>query len=315
MEERCCGMSSVNSPLEISLGKTLFATPVMAASGVWPLERRLWPAQALEGLGGICSKGITLLPREGNPGTRLAETPAGLLNSIGLQNPGMEVFEATYLPELLRGNLPLAVNVAPQSEEEFQELFEPLKPWASRIAAVELNLSCPNVKAGGMSWGRDPDGVALATRLARSCWQGNLWIKLTPQAPDLPAVARAAEYSGADALVVGNTWLGMAMDLQKKRPVFERVVAGLSGPAIFPLALQTVWSVAGTVDIPVIGCGGVQSWEHAAAMILAGARAVQVGSGFLRNLSLPKEISEGLRAYMLREKFGSLGEMVGAGRK
>ncbi|HPJ26069.1 MAG TPA: dihydroorotate dehydrogenase [Synergistaceae bacterium] len=308
-------MSSANSSLEISLGKTLFSSPLFAASGVWPLEPELWPSQALEGLGGICSKGITLLPREGNPGVRLAETPSGLLNSIGLQNPGMAAFVETSLPRMVREPLPLVVNVAPQSEEDFEGLFEPLRAWESRIAAVELNLSCPNVKAGGMSWGKDPDGVALATRLARSLWKGALWIKLTPQAPDLCAVARGAEYSGADALVVGNTWLGMAMDLQKKRPVFERVVAGLSGPAIFPLALQTVWSVAGTVDIPVIGCGGVQSWEHAAAMILAGARAVQVGSGLLHSLSLPGEIASGLREYMVREKFGSLAEMTGAGRK
>lgn len=307
-------MNSANSSLEILLGSTLFSTPILAASGVWPLERRLWPSQALEGLGGICSKGITLSPREGNSGTRLAETPGGLLNSIGLQNPGMEIFVASYLPEMTEQKIPVAVNVAPQSEEEFEALFKLLEPLASRIAAVELNLSCPNVKAGGMSWGKDPDGVALATRLARTHWKGDLWIKLTPQAPDLPAVARAAEYSGADALVVGNTWLGMAMDLEKKRPVFQRVTAGLSGPAIFPLALATVWSVAGTVGIPVIGCGGVQSWEHAAAMILAGARAVQVGSGLLRQLSLPGEIARGLQDYMIRQNFRSLTEMVGAGR-
>ena len=308
-------MNSANNPLAVILGKTSFSTPLLAASGVWPLERELWPPQALEGLGGICSKGITLLPRKGNAGTRLAETPAGLLNSIGLQNPGMEAFARTYLPELSREELPLVINVAPESEKDFEGLFNPLQTGASRIAAVELNLSCPNVDAGGMSWGKDPDGVALATRLARSCWKGPLWIKLTPQASDLPAVARAAEYSGANALVVGNTWLGMAMDLQKKRPVFERVVAGLSGPAIFPLALQTLWSVAGTVGIPVIGCGGVSCWEHAVAMILAGAGAVQIGSGLLRNLSLPREIASGLREYMARENFGSLAEMVGAGRK
>ncbi len=309
-------MSCHKNKLHTALGHHTFTTPIFAASGVWPLERDLWPLQSLEGLGGICSKGITLRPRSGNPGHRIWETPGGLLNSIGLQNPGVEVFARDYLKgPLINTDPSMIVNIAPESEREFPQLFAPLNARMDKITAVELNLSCPNVSAGGMSWGKTPQGVATATELARSQWKGDLWIKLTPQAPNLEEVARAAEKAGADALVVGNTWLGMAMDLEKKRPAFQRVVAGLSGPAIFPLALRTVWAVAGAVTIPVIGCGGISSWEDGAAMLLAGARAIQIGSGLFKDLTLPGKIARGLEEYMKEQGWDSLDSMVGAGRE
>jgi len=300
--------------LEISLSGLELATPLIAASGVWPLSPGLWPRESLAGLGAVCSKGLTLKPRPGNPGIRLWETPSGLLNSIGLQNPGLEVFLDQDLPQMAAAGRPIIVNLAPESQEEIGRMLVLLAGRADQIGAVELNLSCPNVSRGGMAWGISPQGVARATGLARAAWPGRLWVKLTPQAPDLGEAARAAEESGADVVVAANTWLGLAMDLERTRPVFDRVTAGLSGPAIFPLSLRLVWEAAGEVTIPVVASGGVSSWEDAAAMILAGAAAVEVGTGLLSDLSLPEKICQGLDRYLKKLNYDSISELKGKGR-
>jgi dihydroorotate dehydrogenase (NAD+) catalytic subunit len=301
--------------LPARIGDLILASPVIAASGVWPLDPDLWPKESLAGLGAVCSKGLTQEPRQGNPGLRLWETPCGLLNSIGLQNDGLDHFLEHDLDRLIQEGPPVVVNLAPHAPEEFEAMFGRLNEAAERIAAVELNVSCPNVSAGGMAWGRHPGGAALATRLARRSFSGRLWVKLTPQAADLAEVARAVEAEGADAVVVANTWLGLAMDVERRRPVFDRAVAGLSGPAVFPLALRCVWEVRGAVKVPVVGCGGVSGWAEAAAMILAGAAAVEVGTGLLTDLNLPGKIVTGLADYLARQGLGSLAELQGAGRR
>ena len=305
-------MSSVD--LGVTLNGMALDSPLIAASGVWPMDPGLWPRESLSGLGAVCTKGITLGPRPGNSGTRLWETPSGLLNSIGLQNKGIEIFVKEELPLLASAGLPIVANLAPESLAEIEAMTGRLRDRAGLLAALELNLSCPNVDKGGMAWGRSAQGVAQATEAARRGWPGRLWVKLTPQAKDFGATARAAQDSGADAVVAANTWLGLALDLERRRPVFERTVAGLSGPAIFPLALRLVWEAAGAVRIPVVASGGVTSWEDTAAMILAGAWAVEIGTGLMTDLGLAQGIVTGLKDYLRRQGLGSIQELRGAGR-
>ena len=300
--------------MAVSIGELHLDSPVIIASGVWPYEAELWSPMRLEGVGALCTKAVSLKGRTGNKGARVWETPCGMLNSIGLQNTGVRAFLESSLPIVRRANRPFLVNLVLESEQEVRESIAVLREVPD-IPAIELNISCPNVDGDGMSWGISPESTAHAVRIARSEWKKELWVKLTPQSPDLAAVAKAAETEGADAIVCGNTWLGMAMDLKKKRPVFQRVVAGLSGPAVFPLALRTVWQVCGAVDIPVVGCGGVASWEDVAAMLLAGAAAVEVGSALFTDFDLPRTIVEELSDYLAEQKIDGVSGLSGLGRR
>ncbi len=303
-------------PFDLSsqVGGLNLRTPVVIASGVWPYEPALWATDRLEGAGALCTKAVSLNPRKGNQGTRIWETPCGMLNSIGLQNSGVRGFLREGLPVAKSSGLPFLVNLVMESERDVRESLAILRDGPGEIPAIELNISCPNVDGDGMDWGVSPEGAARAVAIVRSGWTGPLWVKLTPQAPDLAAVARAAEGEGADALVCANTWLGMAMDVKKKRPAFRRVVAGLSGPAVFPLALRALWQICGAVEIPVVGCGGVAGWEDAAAMILAGASAVEIGSALFADFDLPRKISGGLAAYGAEHGAASVRDLVGLGR-
>jgi dihydroorotate dehydrogenase (NAD+) catalytic subunit len=300
--------------LPVSVGSLELESPVIIASGVWPYEAELWSAERLEGVGALCTKAVSLKGRTGNKGVRVWETPCGMLNSIGLQNAGVHAFLNDYLPIVRNARRPFLVNLVMESEREVRESICALREVPG-IPALELNISCPNVDGDGMAWGISPGSTAHAVRIARSEWSGALWVKLTPQSPDLAEVAKAAEEEGADALVCGNTWLGMAMDIKKKRLAFQRGVAGLSGPAVFPLALRTVWQVCGAVKIPVVGCGGVSSWEDAAAMILAGATAVEVGSALFTDFDLPRKIAAGLSDYLAEQKIDSISGLSGLGRQ
>lgn len=308
-------MNSLRADLSIAVGGLNLETPLVIASGVWPYDPALWSPERLEGVGALCTKAVSLQPREGNRGVRVWETPCGMLNSIGLQNSGVRGFLKNALPVVRNSGRPFLVNLVMESAQEVRENLALLRDAPEGIEAVELNISCPNADCDGMAWGISPESAARAVAIARSEWKGPLWVKLTPQAPDLPAVAKAAESEGADALVCGNTWLGMAMDLKRTRPAFQRVTAGLSGPAVFPLALRTVWQVCGAVSIPVVGCGGVSRWEDAAAMILAGASAVEVGSALFTDFDLPRKITEGLAGYLAEEGLADLAGLVGLGRK
>ena len=298
----------------MKIGKLELEWPVIPASGVWPYEEDFWKAERLAGIGAICTKAISLRPRSGNRGVRLWETPAGVLNSIGLQNVGAHGFAEKYTGLAKHCPVPVIANVVMESAEETAQTLGILQD-TGLLAAAELNISCPNVDGDGMAWGIDPSSAAIAVRAARKAWKGDLWVKMTPQTPCPEDVARAIEAEGADAIVTANTWLGMGMDMQRGKPAFDRVVAGLSGPAVFPLALRLVWQVCGAVRIPVIGCGGVTTASDCAAMILAGASAVEVGTAFFRNLDAGREISEGLEKYVSRYSCSRLEEIKGLARK
>ncbi|MDI9369419.1 MAG: dihydroorotate dehydrogenase [Synergistaceae bacterium] len=305
---------SSRTDLSVEVGGLKLNSPVITASGVWPQEAEFWTPERLEGVGALCTKAVGLNPRPGNRGARVHETPCGLLNSVGLQNSGMAAFIEDYLPLARSCGRTFLVNLIMESEREVRESLSALRD-APGVPAVELNISCPNVEGDGMEWGLHPEGAARAVRIARSEWNGPLWAKLTPQSPDLAAVARAVESEGADAVVCCNTWLGMAMDIDTGRPVFRRVVAGLSGPAIFPLALRTVWQVSGAVSIPVVGCGGVSGWRDAAAMLMAGASAVEVGSALFADLEIPRRIADGLSDWMAERNIDSVPGLIGLGRR
>lgn len=304
----------MRSDFKIKVGKTELESPVITASGVWPYEEDFWKGDRLEGIGAICTKAISLLPRTGNRGIRLWETPAGMLNSIGLQNTGVDGFVSSYSKLVKISPVPVIANVVMESAEDTSRTLYKLSK-IDGLAAVELNISCPNVDDDGMMWGMNPSSAAEAVRAARSAWKGELWVKMTPQTQYPVEVARAIETEGADAIVAANTWLGMGMDMEKGRPAFDRVVAGLSGPAIFPLALRLVWQISEATDIPVIGCGGVSSASDCAAMMLAGASAVEIGTAFFKNMNIGKEIREDLGTYIDLYGCTRLENIIGLAKK
>jgi dihydroorotate dehydrogenase (NAD+) catalytic subunit len=303
-----------DSRLKTVVGGVCLETPVIIASGVWPMDPVLWPEGSMDGAGAVCSKGITLFPKNGNPGGRLFETPSGMLNSIGLQNPGAGAFIEEGLTLLASAGLPVIVNVAFDSLEELADIVRKLDRKRHKIGAIELNVSCPNVSMGGMAWGTDPSGLEEAVANARAAWSGPLWVKLSPQAPSVAGAAKICEKAGADAVVAGNTWLGMAVDNRMEKPFFDRVFAGLSGPAIFPLSLRLVWEVAGSVAIPVIGCGGVSGPAEALSMMLAGASAIQAGTSLFVESRLPSRICRGLLEHMDAHGLGNAAALTGRAR-
>ncbi len=301
--------------MDVNIGGLSMETPVIIASGVWPMDPALWPTGSVEGVGAICSKGITCKPKDGNKGNRLKETPCGLLNSIGLQNGGIEAFVTKDLPMLASSGKPVIANVAFDSIAELDIILQTLHSARKMIGAVEMNVSCPNVSMGGMAWGMDQVSLENAVVSARSAWEGPLWVKLSPQAPSISEAARICESSGAQAVVVGNTWLGMAIDNEREEPFFERVFAGLSGPAIFPLSLRLVWEAAGSVDIPVVGCGGISGPNEALSMILAGASAVAIGTGLFFDSFLAASICREISDHMRSREIRSVGELAGRARR
>lgn len=304
----------MTTDLSVKIGALKLKYPVIPASGVWPYSEEFWSGEKLEGIGALCTKAISLEPRRGNRGTRIWETPCGVLNSIGLQNCGVREFAEKYGALVGGCPVPVIANVVMERPHETRETLAALKDIPG-IDVAELNISCPNVDGEGMAWGVECASAAEAVKAARAEWSGPLWVKMTPQAPDPAAVARAIEAEGADAIVCANTWLGMAIDMQSGKPAFDRVVAGLSGPAVFPLALRLLWQAAGAVKIPVIGCGGVASSEDCAAMIMAGASAVECGSAFFADIKAGAAISGGLPALMKRFGVKKLSELENYARR
>lgn len=304
----------MTTDISVKIGALKLSSPVIPASGVWPYSEDFWKEGRLAGVGAVCTKAISLEPRRGNRGVRIWETPCGVLNSIGLQNCGVREFAANYGALVKECPRPVIANIVMERPADVQETLRRLED-VEGVAAAELNISCPNVDGEGMSWGVDCSSAAEAVRAAREVWRGPLWVKMTPQAADPAAVAKAIESEGADAIVCANTWLGMAIDMNSGRPAFDRVTAGLSGPAVFPLALRLVWQTAGAVSIPVIGCGGAASASDCMGMILAGASAVEVGSAFFHDLSAAAEIAAGLPAFMKRYGAARLGDLVGYARR
>ena len=286
-----------------------FKNPVIAASGTFGYGKEYDGLLDTGALGGICTKGLTLNPRPGNNGVRIHETPSGLMNSIGLENPGIPVFLENELPGLRKLGPVVIANLSGSSVDEYAQGAGLLNN--SSVDMIELNISCPNVKQGGMTFGMDPDSASAVVKAARMAASSKpLIVKLTPNAPDLSAVARACADAGADALSLVNTFKAVAIDIHARKPVFENVSAGLSGPAIRPIALRMVWDLWETVRVPLIGIGGIASAGDALEFLLAGAAAVQVGSATFAHPPAMNDIIAGIADYMKQKKFTVTGELA-----
>jgi len=312
-------MSEVDRPgsgpdLSVSFAGLRMKNPVIAASGTFGYGREYAGLVEAGALGGIATKGLTLEPRGGNGGERLHETPAGLLNSIGLENPGISAFIEGELPALRLLGTTVFANLSGGSLEGYEE-GAALLDAAEGVDAIELNISCPNVKQGGMGFGLDPEVAAEVTRRVRARTRKPLVVKLSPNAPDLVGVARACVEAGAEALSLVNTFKALAIDVERGRPVFDNVTAGLSGPAIRPLALRLVWEVAGAVEVPVIGLGGIATARDALEFLMAGAVAVQVGTATFADPNAMRDIISGIRDFMATRGFAAVSELVGLARR
>ncbi len=285
--------------------------PVMTASGTFGYGTESSHLFDIQKLGAIVCKGTTLEPREGNPQPRLVETPGGILNSIGLENIGVDALLREKAPVWAGWRVPVIVNIAGRNVEEYTRLAQRLDGVAG-IGAVEVNISCPNVRAGGAEFGANPTSAAEVTTAVRKATSLPVIVKLTPNTADIVKVASAVSEAGADAVTLVNTLRGMAIDILRRKPVLGNVTGGLSGPAIKPVALSMVYSVAGAVDIPVIGCGGITTWKDAIEFIMAGATAVQVGTASFANPRAPLDILEGIERFMKKEGTEDITSLIGA---
>lgn len=297
--------------LGVKIAGLSIKTPLMAASGTFGYGGELLLEVGAENLGAIIIKGISLLPREGNPPPRLAETPCGLLNSIGLENVGVERFIEEKLPFLRKHDVPVIVNILGDTADEYRALAERLGS-VDGIAGLEVNIGCPNVEAGGMSFGTDPAASALVTGAVRSVWPGFLMVKLTPNVTDITEIARAVEAAGADCLSLINTVRGMAVNVETRKPRLKNVIGGLSGPAIKPIALRMVYETWRAVKLPVVGVGGITSALDALEFLIAGASAVQVGTATLVSPTAIREIAEGLGEYLASQGIPDINDLVGS---
>lgn len=298
--------------LTVNLGGGLvLANPVIAASGTFGYGEEYAGVLDLNRLGAIAVKGLSLEPRAGNPAPRLIETPSGVLNAIGLQNVGLDAFLADKLPFLRRFTLKVIVNIVGSTVEEYETLAERLSA-AEGVHALEINVSCPNVKKGGMSFGQSVAGVFEVVQAVRRKTHLPTIVKLSPNVTDITEIARAAQAGGATALSLVNTFLGMAIDVETRRPRLASWIGGLSGPAIRPLAVRMVWETSKAVPIPIIGMGGITSGEDAVEFMLAGASAVAVGTGNFLNPLATVEVLDGVVRYLRRHGIEDIGRLVGA---
>ncbi|MFH1003544.1 MAG: dihydroorotate dehydrogenase [Chloroflexota bacterium] len=292
----------------------LLANPVMTASGTFGYGTEDDHRFDIQRLGAIVSKGTTLEPREGNPQPRLAETAGGVLNAIGLQNIGVAALVREKAPVWAGWRVPVVVNIAGATVEEYARLAAALD-GVPGVSALEVNISCPNVKEGGMEFGARPEPAARVTAAVRAATSLPVLVKLTPNTADIVAVAAAVAASGADAVSLINTLRGMAVDVRRRRPVLGNVTGGLSGPAVKPVALYMVYAVAGAVDVPVVGCGGITTAADAIEFLMAGASAVQVGTAGFANPRAPLDVLEGLERFMAVEGIEDIKSLIGAARK
>ena len=297
--------------LSVTLCGIELDNPIIPASGTFGYGKEFSELYDLDVLGSISFKGTTLQPREGNPLPRIAEAPSGMINSVGLQNPGIAAVIREELPQLRqRFHKPVMANISGFSVEEYVESCERLDQ-IEQIGWLEVNISCPNVHGGGMSFGTDPKQAAAVTSAVRAVTRKPVIMKLTPNVTDIAEIARACEGAGADGLSLINTVTAMRIDLRTRRPVLANVTGGLSGPAVFPIALRAVWQVYQAVSIPLIGLGGISSAEDVIEMMLAGATAVEVGAQNLVNPMACKEIIENLPAAMDKYHIDNLNDIIG----
>lgn len=287
--------------------------PVMVAAGTVEYGTEYAKVVDIERLGAIVCKGTTLNPRPGNPQPRLAETASGLLNSVGLQNIGIDALIKEKAPIWATWRVPVIVNIAGESIEEYAELARRLEGVAG-VSGIEVNISCPNIAQGGMEFGKSPEMAAAVTTVVKSQTNLPVIVKLSPNVTDIAEIARAAAQAGADALSLINTAVGMAIDITKRRPFLGGIIGGLSGPAIKPIALYMVYQASQAVEIPIIGCGGICCGDDALEFIMAGASAVQIGTANLVNPNAPLEVLEGMERFMEREGVEDIAQLVGAAK-
>ena len=297
---------------QVHIGRGLtIKNPVMTASGTFGYGLEYGDFIDLNRLGGVLVKGTTLHPRQGNPYPRMAETPSGMLNAVGLQNKGVDYFCEHIYPTISGYDTAMIVNVSGSQVEDYIETAEKINAL-ERIPAIELNISCPNVKEGGMAFGVTCAGAASVVRAVRAVYDKTLIVKLSPNVTDITEIARAVEAEGADSISMINTLLGMAIDAEKRRPVLSTITGGLSGPAVKPIALRMVWQTAQTVKVPIIGMGGIASATDAIEFLLAGASAVEVGTYNFVDPSVTTQIVDGIEDYMHRHGFTDIQDLIGA---
>ena len=296
--------------LRVNIGALELQNPVMTASGTFGYAREFEDLVNLHRLGGIIVKGISLEPRAGNPPQRIVETPCGMLNAIGLQNVGVERFITEKMVYLKGIGVPVIVNILGDTVDEYRQISERLQ-GVEGIAALEVNISCPNVKKGGVAFGTIPAMAAAVTEAVKKAADVPVMVKLSPNVADIVEMAKAVEAGGADSISLINTLIGMAIDLQRRKPVLANVIGGLSGPAIKPVALRMVYQAAGAVQIPVIGIGGIENAEDALEFIVAGATAVQIGTANFINPRVSEEVVDGIADYVRTNKLASIRDLIG----
>ncbi|MCE5255739.1 MAG: dihydroorotate dehydrogenase [Spirochaetaceae bacterium] len=299
--------------LSLAIGSMTMRNPVGVASGTFGFGQEYEPLINLDRLGAIYTKAVTLAPREGNPPPRLFETPQGLLNSIGLANPGVAAFVQEKLPFLKARSCAIVVNIAGSTEDEYCRVTGAIEenagPGHNGVDAYEVNISCPNVSHGGMAFGTDPVQVERLVGKLRKLTARPIIVKLSPNVTDIASIAKAAEQGGADALTCINTVVGMAIDTERLQPCLARGTGGLSGPAIRPIGVACTWKAARAVRIPIIGCGGISTADDAIQYLLAGASAIQVGTALFADPAAPMNILEGIIVWMKRKNVGTLAEI------
>lgn len=297
--------------LSVNIGELKMKNPVMTASGTFGYGEEFADFIDIARIGSIIVKGTTLHTREGNPYPRMAETPSGMLNAVGLQNKGVEYFANTIYPRIKGFDTNIIVNVSGSAIEDYVKTAEIINEL-DKIPAIELNISCPNVKKGGMAFGVTAKGAAEVVKAVRSAYKKTLIVKLSPNVTDVTEIARAVEESGADSVSLINTILGMAINADTMRPVLSTVTGGLSGAAVKPVALRMVWQVYNSVKIPVIGLGGIMNWRDAVEFILAGASAIQIGTANFIDPTVTLKVVDGINDYLEKYKINSIDGLIGA---
>ncbi|MEF9932778.1 MAG: dihydroorotate dehydrogenase [Cetobacterium sp.] len=302
--------------LETNFLGMVFKNPMVTSSGCFGFGLEYKDYFNPNELGGIVVKGITLEPRDGNYGTRIAETPGGMLNCVGLENPGVEYFENVILKDMRASGItsPIIININGKVIDEYVELAKRVEKM-DEVDMIELNISCPNVKDGGMAFGSNPDVAGAVTKAVREVTTKPLIVKLSPNVTDIVKIAKIVEENGADAVSLINTLLGMAIDIKGRKPVLGNTFGGFSGPAVKPVALRMVYQVSQSVKIPVVGMGGISSTEDALEFMMAGATMVSLGTGLFSNPILPVEIKNGLEKFCIENNIDNISEIVGAAHK
>ena len=296
--------------LSVEIGRLRLRNPVMTASGTFGYGEEYAPYVDLSRLGAIVVKGLSLKPRMGNPPPRIVETPCGMLNAVGLQNVGVNVFIREKLPFLSQFDLPVIANIFGESVEEYVKVAEILSQ-ASGVHGLEVNISCPNVKRGGIAFGANPDMAADVTRRVKASTDLPVIVKLTPNVTDIAEIAESVEAAGADAISLINTITGMSVDIERRVPHLRNITGGLSGPAIKPVALRMVWQVIQRVSVPVIGLGGIMTARDALEFLIVGARAVQVGTAHFIHPHVAIDILEGIEDYLEQHQFDDINQLIG----